>query len=126
MKLVFFLKSELLDGLNVEKEHVNTIKKIKQNPKLSDKSAEELIAKDHIKESKDKNYNYYSRLLASENLEDYTGIEKKIIDYMKNKKGKISDEKDIHKLAKKLGINTHVFEEKIYNILDKIVGNKAK
>jgi len=37
-------------GTNIEKEHKDTIDKVKKNPKLSNKKAYEEIAKDHLKE----------------------------------------------------------------------------
>lgn len=117
------IKSEELKvGIKVEKEHANTVKKIKEK-NLNETESAKLIAKDHIKEAKDKGYDYYKRLLVMENLEDYKGIEKKIIDYIKTHNF-IKDEKGIHEFAKKLNINTHKLEEKIYAILKNIVGNK--
>jgi hypothetical protein len=124
MKLVFFKSSEMNQGKKIEAEHKDTINKIKNNPKIKDSQAEEEIADDHIEEAKKKGYSYYSRLIASENLEDYKGIDGKIIKYFKENKN-IKDETGIHKLAEELKINTHKLEEKIYAILKKIIGDKV-
>jgi len=119
------IKSEELKiGIKVEKEHANTVKKIKDK-NLNEHESAKLIAKDHIKEAKDKGYDYYKRLLVMENLEDYKGIDKKIIEYIKSNNF-IKDEKGIHEFAKKLKINQHKLEERIYAILKDVVGNKIK
>ena len=58
-------KQEIKHGAKVEHEHHNTIKKI-SDEKLSPREAEQLIAKDHIKEDP----NYYPKLKKMETQQD--------------------------------------------------------
>lgn len=50
--------SELEQGEKIEREHKDTLKKIKKNPKIKDKKAFTMIAKDHLKEDP----KYYTKL----------------------------------------------------------------
>ena len=114
-KKVIEKSSQLSIGKKVEQEHKPTIKKIKEG-KVKEKDIPESIAKDHLKESKD----YYSKLVAMEKFDKLTGIEKKIVDTIKNAK-KMDDEKVIHTLAEKLKMNPHRLEEKIYKMFKKVL-----
>ena len=114
-KKVIEKSSQVNSGKKVEKEHKPTIKKIKEG-KVKEKDIPESIAKDHLKEDK----NYYSKLKAMEGYDKLTGIDKQIVDTIKNAK-KMNDEKVIHTLAEKLKINPHRLEERIYNLFKKVL-----
>lgn len=50
----------LKEGTKIESEHKDTIKALKDNPKMSDKDAAQMIAKDHLKE----NPLYYNKVVG--------------------------------------------------------------
>jgi hypothetical protein len=55
-------KSELEMGIEVEKEHADTIKKVKEDPSIPDEVIFKMISQDHLSELKD----YYTRLKKME------------------------------------------------------------
>lgn len=95
-------------GRKVELEHTD-----------DDKLAVE-IAMDHLSEIPD----YYTRLLKLEKFyeseQDFSDIEKKIVAFFRTYSKPIND-KIIHKLSDKLGINTHEFESIIYKLLQQLI-----
>jgi hypothetical protein len=65
--------SELEMGLKVEKEHAETIRKIKANPEITEEEAEKMIAQDHLNEAS----NYYTLLAEMESKFPKKGQEQK-------------------------------------------------
>jgi len=112
----YFLKSEASEGKKVEKEHLGTINKVKSGKLKSINKILQSIVGDHNKEDKE----YYRKLISMEKFKDAKGIDKKIINAIKNAKV-LDDEKVIHKLAKELNMNAHKLENKIYKLFKKVL-----
>lgn len=118
---------ELSMGKKVEKEHLDTIKKVKTGKLKTDEQITESIAKDHLKEID----NYYTELKKMEDYAKKVGKtkipwllsneklsknEKLIIDYIK--KHKNLDDDKFHKFVESKGLNPHEAEEIIYKLFN--------
>lgn len=101
-----FDQRQLKMGIKVELEHT------------PDKAKAREIAMDHLTEDP----NYYDKLEGMESKLDK--VERAILEFLK-KHPKPEDEA-IHALAKKLGINKHAFEERVYALLAKKAGVAEK